>query len=69
MSSIFIKIINTYNSANSFKLRKLLKRLNLTPKKKQKIIQEVQKDYSTWSSLEKLARNLQSKNSSPAKNK
>ena len=47
MSSIFIKIINTYNSANSFKLRKLLKRLNLTPKKKQKIIQEVQKDYST----------------------
>ena len=35
----------------------------LTPKNKQKIIQEAQKDYSTWSSLERLARNLEFKNS------
>ena len=55
--------MNTCNSANSIKLGKLLKRFKLTPKNKQKIIQEAQKDYSTWSSLEKLARNLEFKNS------
>ena len=55
--------MNTCNSANSVKLGKLLKRFKLTPKNKQKIIQEAQKDYSTWSSLEKLARNLEFKNS------
>ena len=54
--------MNTCNSANSIKLRKLLKRFKLTPKNKQKIIQEAQKDYSTWSSLERLARNLEFKN-------
>ena len=54
--------MNTCNSANSFKLGKLLKRFNLNPKNKQKIIQEAQKDYSTWSSLERLARNLEFKN-------
>ena len=55
--------MNTCNSANSIKLRKLLKRFKLTPKNKQKIIQEAQKDYSTWYSLERLAKNLEFKNS------
>jgi len=55
--------MNTYYSANSIKFGKLLKRFKLTPKNKQKIIQEAQKDYSTWSSLERLARNLEFKNS------
>ena len=55
--------MNTCNSANSVKLGKLLKRFKLTPKNKQKIIQEAQKDYSTWSSLEGFARNLEFKNS------
>ena len=55
--------MNTCNSANSIKLGKLLKRFKLTPKNKQRIIQEAQKDYSTWSSLERLARNLEFKNS------
>ena len=51
--------MNNYNSANSIKLGKLLKTFKLTPKNKQKIIQEAKKDYSTWSSLERLARNLE----------
>ena len=55
--------MNTCNSTYSIKLRKLLKRFKLTPKNKQKIIEEAQKDYSTWSSLERLARNLEFKNS------
>ena len=55
--------MNTCNSANSIKLGKLLKRFKLTPKNKQKLIQEAQKNYSTWSSLERLARNLEFKNS------
>ena len=55
--------MNTCNSTNSIKLGKLLKRFKLTPKNKQKIIQEAQKDYSSWSSLERLARNLEFKNS------
>ena len=55
--------MNTCNSANSIKLRKLFKRFKLTPKNNQKIIQEAQSDYSTWSSLERLARNLEFKNS------
>ena len=55
--------MNTCNSANSVKLGNLLKRFKLTPKNKQRIIQEAQKDYSTWSGLERLARNLEFKNS------
>ena len=55
--------MNTCNSANSVKLGKLLKRFKLTTKNKQRIIKEAQKDYSTWSSLERLARNLEFKNS------
>ncbi len=54
--------MNTCNSDNSIRLGKLLKRFNLTPKNKQKIIQEAQQDYSTWSTLERLARNLEFKN-------
>ncbi len=55
--------MNTCNSYNSIKLGKFLKRFKLTPKNKQKIILEAQKDYSTWTSLERLARNLEYKNS------
>ena len=55
--------MNTCISANSIKLGKLLKRFKLTPRNKQKIIKEAQKDYSTWSSLERLARDLEFKNS------
>ena len=55
--------MNTCNSASSIKLGNLLKRFKLTPKNKQKIIKEAQKDYSTWSSIEKLARKLEFKNS------
>ena len=55
--------MNTCNSNNSIKLGQLLKRIKLTPKNKQKIIQEAQKDYSTWYSLERCARNLEFKNS------
>ena len=54
--------MNTRNAANSIKLGKLLKRFKLNPKNKQRIIQESQKDYSTWSSLKRLARNLEFKN-------
>ena len=55
--------MNTCNSANSIKLGKLLKSFKLTPKNKQQIIQEAQNDYATWSSLKRLARNLEFKNS------
>ena len=55
--------MNTCNSANSIKLGKLLKKFKLTPNNKQKIIKEAQKDSSTWSILERLARNLEFKNS------
>ena len=60
--------MNTCNSANSIKLGKLLKRFKLTPNNKQKIIQEAQKNYSTFSDLERLARNLEFKNSVAKKN-
>ena len=55
--------MNTCNSDNSIRLGRLLKRFKLTPKNKQKIIKEAQKDYSTWSSIERLARKLEFKNS------
>ena len=55
--------MNTCNSANSVKLGKLLKRFKFTPRNKQRIIQEAQKDHSNWSSLEKFVRNLEFKNS------
>ena len=53
--------MNTCNSANSIKLGKLLKKFKLTSKNKQLIIQEAQKDFSPWSGLERLARNLEFK--------
>jgi len=59
--------MNTCNSDNSIKLGKLLKGFKLTPKNKQKIIQEAQKDYSNWSSLERLARKLEFKNTTVQK--
>ena len=55
--------MNTCNSANSIKLGKLLKKFKLTPKNKQLIILVANKYYSTWFSLERLARNLEFKNS------
>ena len=55
--------MNTCNSANSVRLGKLLKKFKLIPKNKQLIILEANKDYSTWFSLERLARNLEFKNS------
>ena len=55
--------MNTFNNANSVKLGKLLKSFKLTSKNKQIIIQEAQNHYSTWSILERLARNLEFKNS------
>ena len=55
--------MNTCNSANSIKLGKFFKRFKLTSKNKQKIIQEAQKDYSTCSILERLAKNFEFKNS------
>ena len=54
--------MNTSNSSNSIKLGKLLKKFKLTPKNKQKIIRDTQKDYSSFSSLERLAKNLEFKN-------
>tara|TARA_Y100000589_G_scaffold6510_1_gene5607 strand:+ start:475 stop:654 length:180 start_codon:yes stop_codon:yes gene_type:complete len=54
--------MNICNSAISIKLGKLLKSFKLTSKNMQKIIQEAQKYYSTWSSLERLAINLEFKN-------
>ena len=53
--------MNTCNSANLIKLGKLLKKFILTSKNKQLIIQEAQKDFSPWSGLERLARNLEFK--------
>ncbi len=55
--------MNTCNSGNLFKLGKLLKRFKLTPKNKKKIVEEDQMNYSTWSSLERLAINLEFMNS------
>ena len=60
--------MNTSNSANSIKLEKILKKFKLTSKNKQLIIQEAQKDFSTWSGLERLSRNLEFKNSLVQKN-
>ena len=55
--------MSNYNYDSSVKLGKLLKRFKLTTKNKQRIIQETQKDNSTWSSLERLVRKLEFKKS------
>ena len=53
----------TCNTAGSVKLGKLFKKFKLNSKNKKRIIQQTRKDYSTWSSLERLARNLEFNNS------
>jgi len=55
--------MNNRNSTIQIKFGKILKRFKLNPKNKQKIIKEAENDYSSWSSLERLARNLEFKNS------
>ena len=55
--------MNTCNSINSIALGKLLKKYNLTPKNKQKVILLAQRKTATWSGLNKLARKLEFKQS------
>ena len=53
----------TCNSINSIALGKLLKRYNLTPKNKQQVILLAQRKTATWSTLHRLARKLEFKQS------
>ena len=53
--------MNTCNSINSIALGKLLKKYNLTPKNKQKVILLAQRKTATWSGLNRLARKLEFK--------
>ena len=55
--------MNTCNSINSLALGKLLKKYNLTPKNKQKVILLAQRKTATWSGLNRLARKLEFKQS------
>ena len=55
--------MNTCNSINSIALGKLLKKYNLTPKNKQKVILLAQRKTATWSGLNRLARKLEFKHS------
>ena len=55
--------MNTCNSINSIALGKLLKKYNLTPKNKQKVILLAQRKTATWSGLNRLARKLKFKQS------
>ena len=55
--------MNTCNSINSVALGKLLKKYNLTPKNKQKVILLAQRKTATWSGLNRLARKLEFKQS------
>ena len=55
--------MNTCNSINSIALGKLLKKYNLTPKNKQKVILLTQRKTATWSGLNSLARKLEFKQS------
>ena len=61
--------MNTCISINSIALGKLLKRYKLTSKGKQEIIKAVQKKYSTWSGLNRLARKIMFKESKITTNK
>ena len=61
--------MNTCICLNSIALRKLLKSYKLTSKGKQEIIKAAQKRYSTWSSLNRLARKIVFKESNINKNK
>ena len=53
--------MNTCNSINSIALGKLLKKYNLSPTNKQKIILLAQKNSATWSGIHRLARRLELK--------
>ena len=55
--------MNTCNSINYIALGKLLKKYNLTPKNKQKVILLAQRKTATWSGLNRLARKLEFKQS------
>ena len=55
--------MNTCNSINSIALGKLLKKYNLTPKNKEKVILLAQRITATWSGLNRLARKLEFKQS------
>ena len=55
--------MNTCNSINSIALGNLLKKYNLTPKNKQKVILLAQRKTATWSGLNRLARKLEFKQS------
>ena len=55
--------MNTCNSINSIALGKLLKKYNLTPKNKQKVVLLAQRKTATWSGLKRLARKLEFKQS------
>ncbi len=55
--------MNTCNSINSIAIGKLLKKYNLTPKNKQKVILLAQRKTATWSVLNRLARKLEFKKS------
>ena len=55
--------MNTCNSINFIALGKLLKKYNLTPKNKQKVILLAQRKTARWSGLNRLARKLEFKKS------
>ena len=55
--------MNTCNSINFIAIGKLLKKYNLTPKNKQKVILLAQRKTATWSGLNRLARKLEFKQS------
>ena len=55
--------MNTCNSINSIALGKLLKKYNLTPKNKQKVILLAQRKTATWFGLNRLTRKLEFKQS------
>ena len=61
--------MNTCISINSIALGKLLKRYKLTSKGKQEIIKAAQKKYSTWSGLNRLAKEIVFKESKINTNK
>ena len=61
--------MNTCISINSIALGKLLKRYKFPLKGKQEIIKAAQKKYSTWSGLNRLAREIVFKQSNITTNK
>ena len=61
--------MNNFISINSIALENLFKKYKMTSKGKQEIIKADQKRYSTWSSLNRLARKIVFKDSNINKNK